>query len=92
MTLPVPTVGQGEVLIKVAAAGIYNTDINTRIGWYSKRVKSGTEEGATQGFESSQDADGAQPGPAFRCPFREFREVTAVIASSLRNERRSCHS
>lgn len=26
----------GEVLIKVAAAGVNNTDINTRVGWYSK--------------------------------------------------------
>lgn len=28
--------GPGEVLIRVAAAGVNNTDINTRIGWYSK--------------------------------------------------------
>lgn len=31
---PVPLAG--EVLIKVAAAGVNNTDINTRVGWYSK--------------------------------------------------------
>ena len=34
--LPVPTPGPQEVLIKVSAAGINNTDINTRVGWYSK--------------------------------------------------------
>lgn len=33
---PVPKPKRGEVLIKVSAAGINNTDINTRIGWYSK--------------------------------------------------------
>lgn len=34
--LPRPVAGPGEVLIKVAAAGVNNTDINTRVGWYSK--------------------------------------------------------
>ncbi len=32
----VPTPGPLDVLIKVHAAGVNNTDINTRIGWYSK--------------------------------------------------------
>jgi NADPH:quinone reductase-like Zn-dependent oxidoreductase len=43
--VPVPRPGPGEVLIEVAAAGVNNTDINTRIGWYSKSVRSGTAEG-----------------------------------------------
>ncbi|WP_372840644.1 alcohol dehydrogenase catalytic domain-containing protein, partial [Phaeovulum sp.] len=34
--LAVPAPGKGEVLIRVAAAAVNNTDINTRIGWYSK--------------------------------------------------------
>ena len=34
--IPVPVPGRSEVLIKVGAAGINNTDINTRVGWYSK--------------------------------------------------------
>jgi NADPH:quinone reductase-like Zn-dependent oxidoreductase len=31
----VPEPAAGEVLVKVAAAGVNNTDINTRIGWYA---------------------------------------------------------
>lgn len=31
-----PTPKAGEVLIAVGAAGVNNTDINTRLGWYSK--------------------------------------------------------
>ena len=31
----------GEVLIRVGAAGINNTDINTRIGWYGKEGRAG---------------------------------------------------
>lgn len=34
--IPVPTPGPRDVLIKVSAAGVNNTDINTRIGWYAK--------------------------------------------------------
>lgn len=34
--IPKPQPGDGEVLIRVGAAGVNNTDINTRIGWYSK--------------------------------------------------------
>ncbi|MCK4869202.1 MAG: alcohol dehydrogenase catalytic domain-containing protein, partial [Alphaproteobacteria bacterium] len=34
--IPVPRPGPREVLVRVAAAGVNNTDINTRTGWYSK--------------------------------------------------------
>ncbi len=52
--VPVPRAGPGEVLIRVQAAGINNTDINTRIGWYaSDRTGSTDEAGAS-----------AQPAPA----------------------------
>ncbi len=34
--LPVPVPGKGDVLIRVLAAGVNNTDVNTRTGWYSK--------------------------------------------------------
>jgi len=34
-TVPRPLPGRGELLVKVLAAGMNNTDINTRVGWYS---------------------------------------------------------
>lgn len=34
--LPVPRPGPGDVVVRVAAAAVNNTDINTRVGWYSK--------------------------------------------------------
>lgn len=37
--VPVPQPKPGEVLIRVAASAVNNTDINTRIGWYSKKVE-----------------------------------------------------
>ncbi len=41
--VPVPTPGPGQVLVRVAAAGVNNTDINTRIGWYSPDVTEATD-------------------------------------------------
>ncbi|MFT5701801.1 MAG: NADPH:quinone reductase-like Zn-dependent oxidoreductase [Desulforhopalus sp.] len=41
--VPVPTLAPGEVLLQVLAAGVNNTEINTRLGWYSSAVKAGTE-------------------------------------------------
>jgi len=57
---PVPKVGDGEVLLKVAACGMNNTDVNTRSGWYAKSVTEGTTGGA---YESvSDDDDGGWDG------------------------------
>jgi NADPH:quinone reductase-like Zn-dependent oxidoreductase len=65
--LPVPQVGKGEVLIRVAASAINNTDINTRIGWYSKGVRKGTEEGGSS-FDSSEYEDTSWTGEALVFP------------------------
>ena len=39
---PRPVPAAGEVLVKVAACGLNNTDVNTRSGWYSKAVTDAT--------------------------------------------------
>lgn len=66
--VPVPVPGPGEVLIKVAAAGINNTDINTRIGWYSKGVTSATSDGGAEGYETTNDDDASWSGTALTFP------------------------
>lgn len=43
--IAVPRPGPGEVLVKVLAAGVNNTDINTRLGWYAPEVTAATGEG-----------------------------------------------
>jgi NADPH:quinone reductase-like Zn-dependent oxidoreductase len=43
--IPVPVPGSCDVLVRVAAAGVNNTDINTRMAWYSK--KEGASEDAS---------------------------------------------
>jgi len=44
--VPIPVPGPGEILIKVLAAGVNNTEINTRLGWYSSSINTSTEAAA----------------------------------------------
>lgn len=64
--VPVPLPGAGDVLIRIGAAGVNNTDINTRIGWYSKAVAEATDAGAATGIAGAED-DGWS-GAAFQFP------------------------
>ncbi|MFF9040444.1 alcohol dehydrogenase family protein [Streptomyces sp. NPDC014892] len=41
---PTPQPREGEVLVRVGACGLNNTDINTRTGWYDRRVESSVTE------------------------------------------------
>lgn len=66
--VPLPKLAPDEVLIEVLAAGINNADINFRIGWYSKRVRDGTEAGAVSGFVEADRKDSSWTGKAFRFP------------------------
>ena len=66
--VPVPRPAPGEVLIRVAAAGVNNTDVNTRIGWYSKSVTSGTGDGGAAGFDAVDDVDATWSGTRARVP------------------------
>ncbi len=43
--VPIPQAGAGEVLLKVGACGLNNTDLNLRKGWYSSQDEDGTQTG-----------------------------------------------
>ena len=62
--VPRPEPKPGEVLLRVLAAGVNNTEINTRLGWYSSSVTESTE-GAQDGGEDITDGgwSGATPFP-----------------------------
>lgn len=65
--IPVPVPGVGEVLVRVAAAGVNNTDINTRVGWYAREVTgatdaSGGELGEAGGWAGGLDFPRIQGG------------------------------
>jgi len=63
--VPVPALRTGEVLVKVGAAAVNNTDINTRTAWYSKGVKEGTTSvGAAHGYAHAKSEDSGWTGGA----------------------------
>ena len=66
--VPTPRPGPQEVLVKVAGAGINNTDINTRIGWYSKQVTADTAAGGAEGLSTVDDDDASWTGEPLRFP------------------------
>ena len=65
---PTPRPGPGEVLIKVGACGMNNTDVNTRSGWYSKTVSDATHRRSLcrsrgRGPDLGRRADHVSPHP-----------------------------
>jgi len=50
--IPVPKISEDEVLLRVKTCGMNNTDINTRVGWYSKSVRAAT---LNEGFQNIED-------------------------------------
>ncbi|MCX8521272.1 MAG: zinc-binding dehydrogenase [Rhodoferax sp.] len=50
-TVPLPVLQNGEVLLQVLAAGINNTDINTRVGWYGAGWQGATAFPLIQGAD-----------------------------------------
>ncbi len=62
---PVPQPGPHQVLIKVGACGLNNTDINTRSGWYSKTVETATSD---EGYETVGSEDPSWGGAAISFP------------------------
>ena len=82
---PVPQPETGQVLIRVGACGLNNTDINTRTGWYSKSVTSGTTGGAHEG---DQDEDGGWDG-GIDFPRIQGGDAVGVVVSSGDNVNQS---
>lgn len=67
--VPLPAMRDGEVLLRVLAAGINNTDINSRVGWYGAGWSGATPFPLIQGADCcgevvaiSPDATSLAPG------------------------------
>ena len=61
--VPMPTLAKGEVLLKVLAAGVNNTDINTRLGWYSRDVTDATDNTSDDARDKTGDGGWAGKTP-----------------------------
>ncbi len=64
----VPQPGTGAVLIQVAAAGVNNSDINTRTECYSKSVDSASAAGGAERFAGAQTEDSGWTGAVPQFP------------------------
>ena len=75
----VPLPKPDEVLIRVKASGVNNTDINTRIGWYSKSVTSDTNKGGASGLEDAKKNDSSWSGKPLKFPLIQGADVYGEI-------------
>ncbi|WP_254441734.1 alcohol dehydrogenase family protein [Ruegeria sp. HKCCA0370] len=75
---PRPEPAAGEVLIRVAACGLNNTDVNTRSGWYSKTVTDATTGGA---FEEVGEEDPTWGGNPITFPRIQGADVCGRIVA-----------
>ena len=75
---PVPTPGADEVLIRVAACGLNNTDVNTRSAWYSKGNTDATTGEALVGAEGQ---DGTWGGAAITFPRIQGADAVGIVVS-----------
>lgn len=75
---PVPQPAMGEVLIRVGACGLNNTDVNTRVGWYSKAV---TEATSGEGYDTVNDDDPTWGGAPISFPRIQGADVCGEIVA-----------
>lgn len=75
---PRPEPAAGEVLIKVSACGLNNTDVNTRSGWYSKEVREATTGDA---YAVVGDDDGTWGGAGGMFPRIQGADVCGQIVA-----------
>lgn len=75
---PRPDPKAGEVLIHVGACGLNNTDVNTRVGWYSKAV---TDATSGAGYASVDDEDPTWGGAPITFPRIQGADVCGTIVA-----------
>ncbi|WP_439870408.1 alcohol dehydrogenase family protein [Pseudomonas syringae] len=77
----VPRPAKGQVLVRVAAAAVNNTDINTRVGWYSKKVSSDTQAGSAAGFAEVDNEDASWSGVPLTFPLIQGADCCGYIVA-----------
>ncbi len=82
---PVPRPSSDEVLIRVGGCAVNNTDINTRIGWYSKTVTGSTDDAMTTAVPASAAAESSWSGAAIRFPRIQGADLCGVIVATGAN-------
>ncbi|WP_390913707.1 zinc-binding dehydrogenase [Pseudosulfitobacter sp. SM2401] len=73
-----PQVGPDDVLIKVGACGLNNTDVNTRSGWYSSTVTEATTGGA---YDDVSQQDPSWGGAPIQMPRIQGADAVGVVVA-----------
>ena len=75
---PVPDLNDNDVLIKVHACGLNNTDVNTRTGWYSKAVTDATTGSA---YDTVNEEDPTWGGAPIVFPRIQGADVCGTVVA-----------
>ncbi len=75
---PCPRPSAGQVMIRVGACGLNNTDVNTRSGWYSKAVSDATK---SEGYDQVSEEDPTWGGAPIQFPRIQGADVCGLIVA-----------
>lgn len=76
--VPTPGAAPGEALLRVTACGLNNSDINTRVGWYSRSVTTATIDSGYQ-HADLRDVGWGRKGLSF--PLIQGSDVVGVVVA-----------
>lgn len=77
--VPIPDIGDSQVLVRVLAAGMNNTEINTRLGWYSSSVSGSTNDASESDvIQAPKDNDGGW-NKATPFPFIQGTDCCGIV-------------
>ncbi|MCY4649073.1 MAG: zinc-binding dehydrogenase [bacterium] len=77
--VPVPRAGPGDVVVRVGACGLNNSDINTRVGWYSRSIHTATEE---SGYKDADLGDVGWSRKGLSFPRIQGSDVVGVVVEA----------
>ena len=79
---PMPEMGANDVLIRVGACGLNNTDVNTRSGWYSKAV---TDATTGDGYDTVDTEDPSWGGAPITFPRIQGADAVGEVVATGAN-------
>jgi NADPH:quinone reductase-like Zn-dependent oxidoreductase len=79
---PVPSIATGEVLVRVSACGMNNTDINTRTAWYSKAVTEGTTQAVGEHGAAAAAGEGAWGSSQIEFPRIQGADICGEVVAA----------
>lgn len=77
--VPVPEIERDEALVRVMAAGVNNTEINTRLGWYSASVTDSTDGTSTAAASDEVDRSDGGWNEATPFPFIQGTDCCGIV-------------